>query len=774
MDRTDAVEERYRHRESDAVRVPSDAFSDALSDRGNDGYFARLMQTLRQECGIGQAILWLPVSMALGAGLWFGSDEAIPPLPVAFLFAALLLWLYLKEEGPWRGALCLAAGFLAGMLASDIETRRHSTTLLDSEITTRLEGRVINRDVDHAGRWRYTVEIERTFDPQIGRPPERARLVARGGHVPIDIGGRIAGLARLQPPSGPALPGSFDFSFHSYFNGLGAYGFFYGAPEAVASAGEDDTGWVSGFQLGVSRLRAAISARIRSVLPGDTGGFASALTVADRRGLSPDTVHALRASGLAHVLAISGLHMALVAATFLVLVRTALSLFPSVVQAIPVKKVAAAGALVVATLYLLLSGGSVSAQRAWIMLAIMLVAVLVDRPALTMRNVAIAAIVIILITPSAVLGPGFQMSFAATAALIATYALWRRSSEYGYSIRNYMAPGVLRMLIFFFAGLAMTSLVAGLATGPFAVYNFHRVATYGLLANLAAMPVVTIVVMPMGLLSALAMPFGLEHWPLVAMGAGLDVVMWIARTVESLGGYVVVGRVNFAMFMVLTGGFLLFVLGRTRLRLLGLAVAAGAAMAMVVFTGDDPDILISEDGRLVALVSDGALAANRSRPSRFVFEQWQHALGRAEIVRPVRAGGDRGGRDPPELFGDHMTQHSATFGFSCAHKQFCVGWTGNGTVVAVVQDLRFLGPACDSADLVITDRPIALDRCYSGALLVTGRMLRQTGSLELVDREGELIVKSAIGQTNRPWTRQRFYDWRSRTYKRTKPSWLSD
>ncbi|MDA4847744.1 ComEC/Rec2 family competence protein [Hoeflea poritis] len=772
MDRTEAAEDRSRYRESDAAHLPVEAYSDAIPDHGNAGYFARFEQMLREEFEVGQTILWLPVSMALGAGLWFSSDETLAILPVAILFAAVVLLLFLKDEGRWRGAFVLAAGFLVGMLASEAEVRRHGTTLLDSEITTRLEGRVINRDVDHAGRWRYTVEIERTFDPQIGRPPERVRLVARGGHTPIDIGGRISGLARLQPPSGPVLPGGFDFSFHSYFNGLGGYGFFYGAPEAIESDGVDETGWALGFQLGVSRLRAAISTRIRSVLPGDTGGFASALTVADRRGLSPDTVDALRASGLAHVLAISGLHMALVAVTFFLLLRTAFSLFPSVVQAYPVKKIAAAGALVVATFYLFLSGGSVSTQRAWIMLAIMLVAVLADRPALTMRNVALAAIVIILISPSAVLGPGFQMSFAATAALIAVYSFWRRSTQ--YATGGIAVPGVLRMIVFFFAGLAVTSLVAGLATGPFAVYNFHRIAAYGLLANLAAMPIVTVIVMPMGLASMLAMPFGLEYWPLLAMGAGLDVVMWIAHTVESLGGYVVVGRVSFGMFLVLTGGFLLFVLGRSKLRLIGLAVAACAAVAMVVFAGEDPDILVAEDGRLVALVSEGALAANRSRPSTFVFEQWQHALRRPDTLRPTSSGHEADARGPPELLSGFLRVSAESPGFSCAKKQFCVGKTEAGTVVAVVEDLHFLGPACDSADLVVTHRAIALDRCYSGAMLVTGRMLRQTGSLELVERDGALLVKSAIGQTNRPWTRQRFYDWRSRTYKRTKPSWLAD
>ncbi|WP_136657267.1 ComEC/Rec2 family competence protein [Nitratireductor sp. XY-223] len=773
MNRADTVESRSRPGEGGIDQIPDAARTDSGHERKNSNAFNALAQAFREETGTGQTILWLPVAMAGGAIVWFGSAERLPLPPIAILFAVLTLWLLLKGEGRWRGPLVLAAGFLAGMLASEIETRRHQTILLDGEVTTRIEGRVVSRDVDHASRWRYTIDVERTSEPEIRRPPGRVRLVARGGQAPVEIGGTVAGLARLQPPSGPALPGGYDFSFHAYFNGLGAYGFFYGAPEAVTSAAGDDRGPLEEIRLGVSRLRAAVASRIRSVLPGDTGGFASALTVADRRGLSPDTVEALRASGLAHVLAISGLHMALVAGTFFFFVRAAFSLFPTAVQALPVKKIAAAGALVVASLYLVISGASVSTQRAWIMLAIVLVAVLVDRPALTMRNVALAAIVIIMITPSAVLGPGFQMSFAATAALIATYGLWRKYSENRPGAADYAGPGPLRTVAVFFVALGVTSIVAGLATGPYAVYSFHRVAAYGLLANLAAMPVVTFVVMPMGLVSMLALPFGLEHWPLVVMGAGLDTVMWIARSVEDLGGAVVIGRVHTGLLLVLTGGFLLFVLGRTRLRLFGLAVAVCAAVGMVTMARDDPAVVISEDGRLVALVSEDGLATNRGRPNRFVFEQWQRALARPQTISPVAAAVGNGAGDLSAILSDALRENAGTPVFACSQKEFCVGSTGSGASVAVIEDLRYLGPACDVADLVITAKRIALGRCYSGAVLVTGRMLRQSGSLEVRHRGDALEIVSAIELSDRPWTRQRFYDWRSRSYKKRKPLWMA-
>ncbi|MEX3009111.1 ComEC/Rec2 family competence protein [Hoeflea sp. TYP-13] len=711
--------------------------------------------------------------MALGATFWFSTNESPPLVFVAVPFVVLVGWLLAFGYGRARFTLIMIAGFLAGMLAADFETSRNPTTLLDSEVTTRLRGAVVGRDIDHAGRWRYTVDIQKTWDPQIRRPPERVRLVSRSRHEPVAIGVGIEGLARLQPPSGPALPGEYDFSFNAYFKGIGAYGFFYGAPIVADSALQDGTVSSSRrLSIWLAQLREDIAARIRAVLPGDTGGFASALTVAERRAMSPETVEALRASGLAHVLAISGLHMALVAGTFFFFMRACFSFFPSLVQAVPAKKIAAAGALLVATFYLFISGGSVSTQRAWIMLAIVLVAVLLDRRALTMRNVAIAAIIIILISPSAVVGPGFQMSFAATAALIATYGLWDRRWSERRLFESNSAPGLFRVVLVFFAGLALTSLVAGLATAPFAIYHFHRVASFGLIANLLAMPIVTFVVMPAGLISLLVMPLGLEHWPLVAMGWGLDAVIAIARYVEGLGGVIVVGRMNWLALSALVSGFLVFVLAKTRLRLIGLAVCAIAIAAFVVVEPDrKPDLLVSEDGRLVALVTENGLATNRRRPSTFIFEQWQRSIVRDGHIAPTYSGVSA--TDLPSLFESMRGQKPS---FVCVKDTYCGAVTAAGTRVAVVEDLAAIGAACDSADIVITAKKIAMERCYSGAMLVTGRMLRQSGSLEIgmPNKAGELLVRSAIGHTNRPWTEQRFYDWRSRSFHHNPPKWMRD
>ncbi|MCY6380686.1 ComEC/Rec2 family competence protein [Hoeflea prorocentri] len=726
-----------------------------------------LIDALRKEAGPGQAMLWLPVSMALGAATWFVLPERPAILPVAVALGCCMIVLAVSDREWLRKSGLLVAGFVLAMLAADFETRQLNTTLLDGEVTTNIVGTVVARDVDHAGRLRYTIKVDRSFDPQLRRPPETVRLVARANHEPVEIGGGVSGLVRLRPPSGPALPGSFDFTYNSFFNGIGANGFFLGKPDTTYVPDASGRGWFEEGGLTLQRLRQKISERVKEVLPGEAGGFAAALTVADRRSMSPDTVDALRQSGLAHVLAISGLHMALVAGTFFLLVRACFSVFPTIVQAVPTKKYAAVGALAIATLYLSISGASVSTQRAWIMLVIMLIAVLADRQALTMRNVAIAAMIIIVITPSAVLGPGFQMSFAATAALIATYALWNKPRPgTGRAEAGWLGTPA-RVLFVFFLGLAVTSLVAGLATAPFAIHHFHRIAAYGLLANLAAMPIVTFIVMPAGMFAVLLMPLGLEKWPLIVMGGGLDAVIAIARYVRDIGGAVVVGQISPWITLVAVAGLLIFVLSRTRLRIVGLALLLLAGAAMTI-PRTWPDILIAEDGRLVALVNKGGLATNRKRPPRFIFEQWQTGLKRTRHDTPLDiAGGinDLGSAlEASAARTDHM---------QCAAKTFCVGVSGSGTKLALVEDLSYLGAACDEADIVVTAASIAMERCYSGALLITGRMLRQSGALAIWTKTNgnQPKIRSAVASVDRAWTRHRAYNWRNDSFYKITPSW---
>jgi len=462
---------------------------------------------------------------------------------------------------------------------------------------------------------------------------------------------------------------------------------------------------------------------------------------------------------------------------------------------LPVKKFAAVGAIMTATAYLLISGGSVSTQRAWIMLTVMLVAVLADRPALTMRNVALAAIVIIFMSPSAVVGPGFQMSFAATAALISAYALISRRSRGNAQIHGTgkQRSRLVRGMVFLakgFVGLAITSLVAGLATGLFSAHHFHRVATGGLLANLLAMPLVTLVVMPAGLVAMLLMPLGLDAWPLLLMGQGLEAVVAVANDVQALGGDVSVGQIPLQSTLIAGTGFVILTLLRSWLRLAGIVlIGAGFALATPLFAGAGPDILISEKGDLVGLVDRTGLASNTARPSDFVFSQWRTAMRgvphRPPATVPQLMPDTRPDPEMPPHGGvlDQLLMSAAAqpSRFHCASRGICAAFHANAVVVAI-DEPALIGAACDRADLVVVSIPVYLGACRSGATLVTSRTLRRTGSLAISVRQDNaaaleplpwlkksreravLQIEAALQGVVRPWTIQRYFDWRSGAY----------
>ena len=615
------------------------------------------------------------------------------------------------------GFLLLPLAFALGMAAAKGETARAGTAVMVGEATTRIEGRVERVTFDAKGRTRYTVRVDRTHDPVLQFAPTRARLFVSAAHDTIPIGATLEGLVRLRQPSGPSRPGGYDFAFHNYFDGLGAHGFVLGRPTMIAPP--DGLTWTER----IAALRGGISTIVREQLHGAAGGVAAALLTGDKRGIPEATTEALRAAGLAHVLAISGMHMALVAGLVLGVVRFGLALHPTASTRHPSKKIAAAAALAVASVYLLLSGGAVSAQRAHVMLCIMLLAVLLDRPALTMRNVGLAAIVVIAWRPHEVVGPGFQMSFGATAALIAAYGAWQRRPWRG--ARDPWLPQALRAPSRFAVGLVFTSLVAGLATGVFAVHHFHRIAALGLVGNALAMPVVSLVVMPMAVLSALAMPFGLEAGPLRAMGAGIEIVLAAADWVADLRPVTVTGAIGTPAFLLATLALLVAVALRTRLALLAVAPLA---LAVPLVNKPTDALWVADRSELVAVRTDGAIAFARTRPNAFVARQWTDAAALPAI--PAGAPG----------------------GFACDAKDALCTIAAHGLVIASLRDVERLAEACDVADIVVSDRRLRTTRCRSGAFVVNARRTGERGAATV-----DLAALSAIA-TRRDGTRSALRD----------------
>ncbi|MCG5477883.1 ComEC/Rec2 family competence protein [Sinorhizobium alkalisoli] len=750
-----------------------------------------LRAAIEREAEFGHGFALIPVLLALGCLAWFTSAESIGIAKLAVLLCVFGMSALLCR-GRFRTLRPLALApllFLTGMLLAAMETARLDTVILDGPVTTNLRGTVLSREQDDKGRWRYLIEIGETSGPRLRRPPARATLMARSRHEAFPVGSAIEGRARLSPPSGPALPGLNDFAFDAYFNGIGAVGFFYGAPRAFV---DDKNGGganvATSLRTYLAVAREELGSRLRSTIGGDAGAIAAALVTGEKRAISRETVEAMRAAGLSHILAISGLHMVLAAGTFLVGVRTLLSLIPGFAEKRSIKKIAAGGALLMAFLYMLISGGAVSALRSWIMISIMLVAVFFDRVSISLRNVALAALVIIAWTPSATAGAGFQMSFAATLALVAGYARWRdhklrQREKKGRRASFGAVPG-------FIVATTATSLIGGLATAIYAASYFHRLPAYGLLANVVAAPLVSILVMPFALFAMLLMPFGLERYPLMVMGQGLDWVIMVARYVAALDSEWVTGRIGAAgFFLIAMGGVLLCVL-RTRLAFAGagLVLLGGAAIALERLA-ERPSIVISEDGQLVGLLVEGAIATNRGRPPEFIFSQWQRALALDRHVPPTdlsarAASGYDAAPKPKEAVGggglnamasaaEAVTALSAAKPgtFSCRKDEWCIGRSREGWAIVVIDAAELFPALCGRADLVVaaTRRPLAA--CPSGrALVVTGDSLRRSGAIEIHADHGkpgaspQMRVVNSFRSTQRPWERHRRYDWRSGTF----------
>jgi len=744
--------------------------------------------SIEDENRHGHGFLLVPVAMGLGSIFWFLNP--VEPLLWASspIFIVLALVASIIRHGWPRVVLTFACLIFAGTVLAGIESWRRSTVILDSAVTTDVEGVVERSEAAGTGRLRYIVAVRQTANPTLRRPPLRVSLLARAQHAPFENGAVISGRARLSPPSGPALPGLHDFSFSSYFDGIGAVGYFYRAPQQ-AGGREPEGGWSELALRRLFELRRQIGDRIRQTAPGDAGAFAAAIVTDERRAISNDTVEALRISGLAHIVAISGLNMALAAGIFFVGLRSALALVPGVAQAWPVKKLAAGGALAMVTCYYLISGFGVSAQRAYIMMAVMLVAVLLDRPSISLRNVALSALIILVWTPSEILGPSFQMSFAATIALVAGYAAWSRRAD---SSDNEPSP-VSHPLVTWIAsgwrfvlGIIATSLIGSLATTMFSVEHFHRIATYGLAANLAAMPIISFLVMPSGLAAMLLMPFGLDGPFIGIMAQSLEWVIVIARHVAGWGGDVVVGQQHPWFLPLGVFGFLLLTLSRTWIRYSGLPfLLAAIILFWVKPVQPAASILIAEDGNLVAYRNADRVIVNRKRPSEFIFRQWLHARQLPDPSMPKMLDVPAAAKQPvssterlpQSALADAQKLMRGAGGdvFSCQPKAWCAFRSPDGVLIVIVDDGRYAGAACDVAGLVIAPRA-RFDNCRSGVPMLNGTSLRKTGSIEIdfsaSTKAEDWHISTAITDTVRPWTLHRQYDWRRDAYDPGLPPWL--
>jgi competence protein ComEC len=683
---------------------------------------AKLQGWVRAEAGAGRLLPWIPIAFGAGIACYFTADREPVAGMTATAAAVLCTAAFLLRRQKLFPAAVMIAALAAGFATATLKTARVAHGVLARPIySVALKGFVETRE-ERERTDRFVLRVAQMDSPRVQAKLQRVRLSVKKGTAPA-VGSFVELKARLQPPLAPLRPGSYDFGRDMYFQGIGASGFAMGGIKTL------DPPFSGGLSLRyaafMQALRDAIDARIRTVLSGDSRAIATALLTGRRDAISPPVNDAMFISGLGHVLSISGYHMAVVAGVVFFAVRALLALIPALTVTFPIKKWSAAAALAAAAFYLLLSGAEVATQRSFFMTAVVLIAVMVDRRAVTFRTLAVAAMIVLVIAPEALVHPSFQMSFAATLGLVALVQVGMpalfASPDHSATARAALWGG--REI----AMLALASLVAGLATTPYAAFHFHRVTPYGVLANLAAMPVVSALVMPAGLMGLAAMPFGFDgvFWRLMEFGIDWMIVVaqWVAALPGAIGRMAAFGT---GPLIASTLGIILLGLLRTPLRWSG-AGAIGLAVVWALAV-PQPDILISGDGHNIGVRGrDGRLHLMRTAKDAFLVKEWLAADADARLP------GDGS-------LGD---------GVSC-DEAGCVAQLPDGAFATLVLRPEALSDDCARAAVIVTSRQAPPD-CK--ALVIGQERLQKQAAITVRRTSGGFAIDAVKPNgLDRPWS----------------------
>ncbi len=689
-----------------------------------------LVDCINREVSFGILFLLILVFFSTGIIFYFSLDTEPNWEQFVVLVSIFLGILYISY--PCR-KIWLIFGFMfcmmLGSLAAKIETWRICTPMLSNDVFTTLTGRIVSIDSMKKGGFRLVLDVLKTEKPTLSHGPNRVRLSAR--HLPhgVEVGDGLYGRVKMLALSGPVRPGSYDFSFHNYFKGIGARGVYLGKPVKIPIA---QSYTIFGIVLQkIENLRMNMTQKISMEIGGENGSIAAALITGQRGGISSSTNEILRAAGLAHILSISGLHMALLSGIVLVSVRSFLAFFTIFSSHYSIKKFAAVFALIITAFYLILSGVTVSAQRSFLMIAVMLVAVLCNRSAVTMRNFSVAGLIILAISPHEILSPSFQMSFSATTALIAFFDWWNK--KLSFRIKKIRPSHIVGKAIYFaflsIMSTCVSSFVAGTASGIYSVYHFSNLAFFSIISNALALPIISVLIIPFGLISALAMLLGLEWLPLQVMGFGIGLVTKIAYFISTAFPAFNSGFMPSSALILFSIGLVGLTFSKTCIRFFFiLFVLAGFYICL---TRPPIQLIIADDLKFVGLIDGGKLYTDRYYISKFTASIWKKSFGVNDIIKPAKYG-------PP---------FSAQF---VCENYICAAMLKNGLKVIVLRDKM---DQCIEADIVIKASAADNKICDQKAQMTfTFQQLLSRGSVMMTKNKD--IIWSSMG-FNRPWNMHR-------------------
>jgi competence protein ComEC len=701
------------------------------------GFVLALSNALQTEIEARRLFLWLPVAAGAGVALYFSADRE-PSL----WFNAILTLAFALAAGRARAHLGLyvlstaLAAIFGGMVCAGWRTERLVSPILDRTRIATLEGYVEEVDLRRTGA-RFLLHLERAEG--LGPRPYQVRLTMRK-QPSFEAGAYVRLKARLLPPSHAALPGGYDFALDAFFARIGAVGSVLGEVREIVPPAERPD-FFARLGAAIDRLRNSLARRIAARIGGEEAAIAVAMVTGKRDLLSEEARTLVREAGIFHIITISGIQMTLVAGLLFTGMRSLLALLPPLALAYPIRNWAAGFAMAGAVIYCMITGSRIGTERALFMTILMLGAVILGRPSITMRNLALAALCVILFEPEAVLGASFQLSFAAVAALIAVYearlarrtapaasAMWRpqRSSLILDPIT------VLSRIGTAMAHAAISTLAATGATASFMAYHFHELSPYVLIGNPLTLALIEFFAIPAALFGGMLFPLGFDGPIWTYLGLGISYVLVIARWIASTPG----STLSLGAFAPWSLVFLTLAVASMVIWRSWLLKATALPFALIGLVGTlsagSADLIVSPGGEAVAIRgADGALGVIGNRSNSFAAEQW------------LRADGD--GRPAADLTGAAKSKTARCDRLGCS------GTLRNGANIAVIYDTAAFFEDCRRAAIIVTPE---IAPAYCGAKLVIDRkILKAAGAIAVTLTKDGFLLRTARSPTeDRPWS----------------------
>ncbi len=683
--------------------------------------------------------LWLPVAAGAGVIAYLVADRE-PSLWYAGLAASVFaaLAIALRRHRVAQSIPLLLCCFCLGILSASWRTTRVAAPVIDHISVASLEGMIEEMDFRQSGaRFLLRVDKAEGFAPQA--TPYRVRLTLRRT-PPFEAGTYVRLKARLLPPAQESLPGGYDFARDAWFARIGAVGNVLGRIEVIAPLRAPSL--VDAALMALDRGRNALALRIDNIVGGEAGAVAAAMVTGKRDLLTDDTREVIRKAGIFHIITISGVQMTLMAGIFFIGLRRLLALSPALALRYPIKTWAAVAAIGGAALYDIATGSRVGTERALFMTLIMLGAVIAGRQSLSMRNLALAAALVMLIAPEAIIGASFQLSFAAVAALVAVYEArfdhTARLADERAGLASAPRERRLELGRVFGRGptaLLFATLCASAATASFMAYDFHELNPYVLIGNPLTLTLIELCAVPGALLGTLLYPLGCDAFVWHILGLGISFVLWVARGIGGLPGAALPLNA-FAPWAIVFLTFAVLSAVIWRSTLLRLTAVPLALIGLYGAThGGTFDMAIAATGDAVAVRGgDGALTIIGRRPSLFTVAQWLSADGDA--------------RDP-----------QAAVDASACDRIGCVGILPDGRSVALVLNEAAFAEDCLRADIIVT--PLYAPPGCAAGLVIDRERLRDTGAMLLRARDkGWTIDTARTTAEDRPWSPAPPQHWR--------------